>query len=119
MKVIDLETKSTHNVVSIDYDTNVIVMESKEYGRTRNTLDKVRLLHDSREDLKGMTCVKPKLFWLIPFVGWFMLPYTLFKVENSYVEFNNYLEQVFILMSPVFLILGSLLIGLSLSQPIK
>lgn len=113
MKVIDLETNSIHNVVSIDYDNNEIIMESKDYGRTRNTIDKVRILHDKSEDLKGMTCVKPKLFWLIPFVGWFMLPYTLVKFKNSYIEFNNYLEQVIILMGPIFLILGFLLIGIN------
>ena len=53
MKALDLETKTYHTVVSIDYDTNTIVMESPEYGRTRNTLDKVRLIHDTSEDMKG------------------------------------------------------------------
>ena len=57
MKVLDLETKTYHNVVSIDYDTNTIVMESPEYGRTRNTLDKVRLIHDTSEDMKGKTII--------------------------------------------------------------
>jgi hypothetical protein len=52
MKAIDLETNTLHNVVSIDYDSNTVVMESERYGRTRNTLDKVRLLMDKNEDLK-------------------------------------------------------------------
>lgn len=53
MKVLDLETKTYHNVVSIDFDTNIVIMESPEYGRTSNTLDKVRLIHDTSEDMKG------------------------------------------------------------------
>ena len=38
MKAYDIETKSYHRVVSLDYDNNVVVMESPEYGRTRNTI---------------------------------------------------------------------------------
>lgn len=42
VKVLDLETNSIHNAVMIDYDEGFVVMESKEYGRTRNTIDKVK-----------------------------------------------------------------------------
>lgn len=44
LQVIDLETNSTHNVVVVDYDENVVIMESLKYGRTRNYIDKVKFL---------------------------------------------------------------------------
>lgn len=49
MKAYDIETKSWHKVVSIDYDDNTIVMASPKYGRTRQTIDKVRLVLDDGE----------------------------------------------------------------------
>lgn len=42
VKVLDLETNTIHNAVMIDYDAGYVVMESDEYGRTRNTFDKVK-----------------------------------------------------------------------------
>jgi hypothetical protein len=109
MKVLDLETKTYHNVVSIDYDTNTIVMESPEYGRTRNTLDKVRLIHDTYEDMKGKTIINPELFWMIPFVGWFMVPYKLFTIEDCVIESKSIRDQLIMMMvgfGPILLILG-------------
>ncbi len=109
MKVLDLETKTYHNVVSIDYDTNTIVMESPEYGRTRNTLDKVRLIHDTSEDMKGKTIINPELFWMIPFVGWFMIPYKLFTIDDCLIESKSIRDQFIMLMvglGPLLLILG-------------
>ena len=47
MQVRDLETNSVHTVVSIDFDTQVVVMESIECGRTRNVFNKVVLLNTS------------------------------------------------------------------------
>lgn len=49
MKAYDIETKSWHKVVSIDYDDNTIVMASPKYGRTSQYIDKVRLLLDENE----------------------------------------------------------------------
>ena len=49
MKEYDIETKSWHKVVSIDYDDNTIVMASPKYGRTSQYIDKVRLLLDENE----------------------------------------------------------------------
>ncbi len=109
MKVLDLETKTYHNVVSIDYDTNTIVMESPEYGRTRNTIDKVRLIHDTSEDMKGKTIINPELFWMIPFVGWFMIPYKLFTLDDCLIESKSIRDQFIMLMvglGPLLLILG-------------
>lgn len=48
LKAYDIETKSIHNVIKIDYDDNLIVMESKEYGRTRTDLDKVKLFFEEK-----------------------------------------------------------------------
>jgi hypothetical protein len=101
MKVLDLETKSYHTVVSIDYDTNTIVMESPEYGRTKNTLDKVRLIHDTSEDIKGKTIINPRWFWVIPFVGWFMIPYKLFTIDYCVIESKSLKDQ-FIMFAVAF-----------------
>jgi hypothetical protein len=109
MKVLDLETKTFHNVVSIDYDTNTIVMESPEYGRTRNTLDKVRLIHDTSEDMKGKTIINPEWFWMIPFVGWFMIPYKLFTTEDCVIEAKSIRDQLIMIVvgfGPILLTLG-------------
>ena len=115
MKAIDLETNTLHNVVSIDYDSNTVVMESERYGRTRNTLDKVRLLMDKNEDLKGKTRIEPKNFWMIPFVGWFMIPYKLFSVKDSYIDFGpsilDYLRQATITIGPILLFVLLLLLS--------
>lgn len=107
MKVLDLETKSYHDLVSIDYDNNIVVMESPKYGRTRNTIDKVRLIHDHKEDDKGKVIVKPKWFWTIPFVGWFMIPYTLFTINDCIIKSENMIDDVIMLLtglSPILLL---------------
>jgi hypothetical protein len=39
---LDLETNSKHRVVSVDYDENIVIMESHKYGRTRNYIEKVK-----------------------------------------------------------------------------
>ena len=114
MKAVDLETNTLHNVVSIDYDSNTVVMVSERYGRTSNTLDKVRLLMDSKEELKGKTIIRPENFWMIPFVGWFMIPYKLFTVKDSYIDFGpsilDYLRQVVITLGPILLFILSLIL---------
>ena len=114
MRAIDLETNTLHNVVSIDYDSNTIVMESERYGITSNTLDKVRLLMDKNEYLKGKTKIEPKNFWMIPFVGWFMIPYKLFTVKDSYIDFGpsilDYLRLVTITIGPILLFILLLLL---------
>jgi hypothetical protein len=115
MKVLDLETKSYHSVVSIDYDTNTIVMESPEYGRTRNTLDKVRLIHDISEDMKGKTIINPEWFWMIPFVGWFMIPYKLFTIDYCMIESKSFKDQFIMMMvgfGPILLIIGLMYLSL-------
>ena len=114
MKVLDLETKTYHNVVSIDYDTNTIVMESPEYGRTRNTLDKVRLIHDTSEDMKGKTIIRPDWFWIIPFVGWFMIPYKLFTIDYCVIESKSLKDQ-FIMFVVAFGPILLLTLGMYLS----
>lgn len=108
MKAYDIETKSYHKVVSLDYDNNVIVMESPEYGRTRNTIDKVRLIRDADEYMKGKTIIKPELFWMIPFVGWFMMPYKLFTIDDCVIQSQSIKEQIIMIVSffgPIFLFL--------------
>ena len=115
MKAFDIETKSYHKVISLDYDTNKVVLESPEYGRTSNTIDKVRLIQDSDEDMKGKTIVKPELFWMIPFVGWFMIPYKLFTIDDCVVGAKSFKEEILLiasLFSPI--IFSFLLIFLSI-----
>jgi hypothetical protein len=106
MKAYDIETKSYHQVIKVDYDDNSVIMESPQYGRTRNTIDKVRLIQDDEEHLKGMTIIHPELFWIIPFVGWFMIPYKLFTIDDCVVTFNStkdFVVMVFSMFSPVLL----------------
>jgi hypothetical protein len=114
MKAYDIETKSYHRVVSLDYDNNVVVMESPEYGRTRNTIDKVRLIQDLDEDMKGKTIIRPELFWVIPFVGWFMIPYKLFTIDDCVIQSKSIKDQIIMLMigfGPIFLILFLMMIS--------
>lgn len=114
MKAYDIETKSYHKVVSLDYDNNVIVMESPEYGRTRNTIDKVRLIQDVDEDMKGKTIIKPELFWMIPFVGWFMMPYKLFTIDDCVIHSQSIKDQIVMIVSsfgPIFLLLFLMIIS--------
>lgn len=99
MKAYDIETKSYHKVISLDYDTNKVILESPEYGRTSNTIDKVRLIQDEDEDMKGKTIVKPELFWMIPFVGWFMIPYKLFTIDNCVVQSKTLEEEIIMLVT--------------------
>lgn len=49
MKAIDIETKSVHKVISIDFESQTIHFESSEYGRTRQDIDKVILIR-KKED---------------------------------------------------------------------
>ena len=34
------------------------------------------------------TVVKPPMFWMIPFVAWFMIPYTLLCKKNAVIRFG-------------------------------
>lgn len=46
MKAIDLETGSVHRVVSIDFENQIVRLESSEYGRTRQDIEKVILIRE-------------------------------------------------------------------------
>ena len=114
MKAYDIESKSYDKVVSLDYDNNVVIMESPEYGRTRNTIDKVRLIQEPDEDVKGKTIIHPELFWMIPFVGWFMIPFKLFTIEDCVIESKSIKDQIVMIVSslgPIFLFLFLMLIS--------
>jgi len=46
LKAYDIDTKSIHNIVKIDYDDDLIVMMSDQHGRTKSSLSKVKLLFE-------------------------------------------------------------------------
>lgn len=92
MKAYNIETKSYQKVVSVNYDTNEVVLET-ETGRVMSTIDKVRLIQDRDEDLKGKTIIHPELFWMIPLVGWFMVPYKLLTIKDC-VIMNESLRDI-------------------------
>lgn len=46
LRVLDIESNSVHSPVFIDFNDNYVIMENKEFGRTRNTLDKVKLFFE-------------------------------------------------------------------------
>ena len=46
MKAIDLETESVHEVVSIDFENQIVHLNSSEYGCTRQDVGKVILIRD-------------------------------------------------------------------------
>jgi len=99
MKAVDIQTNTVHDVISIDYDTNRVVLQSKEYGRTSQTIDNVRLSLDKDEDMKGKTIIHPKAFWMIPFVGWFMTVYKLFTVKDCVIVSDKFHHQLFMLIA--------------------
>lgn len=45
IKVLDLQTNSLHDLVSVDFDEGHVVMESKQYGRTSNKITAVKFIH--------------------------------------------------------------------------
>lgn len=47
MKAIDIETKSVHKVISIDFEDQIVCLESSECGRTRQDLDKTILIWEN------------------------------------------------------------------------
>lgn len=47
MKTIDIETKSVHKVISINFESQTIILESSEYGHTRQDLDKIILIWEN------------------------------------------------------------------------
>lgn len=49
MKAIDIETKSVHKVISINFESQTIILESSEYGCTRQDVDKVVLIREKRD----------------------------------------------------------------------
>jgi len=49
MIAIDLETKSAHKVISIDFENQIVHLESSEYGRTRQDIDKVILIREKED----------------------------------------------------------------------
>lgn len=73
--------------------------------------------HDTVEEASkcenGHTVIKMKWWWLIPFVGWFMVPYSLFSKKNAIIKPKNFKERTmldFILMSPIILMCLTLLV---------
>ncbi len=67
------------------------------------------------EDLKGMNIIKPKNFWMLPFVGWFMIVYKLITVKDCCIDFGgsflDFLKQSVILIGPILLFILLLLIS--------
>jgi hypothetical protein len=57
LKAYDEETKSVHNIIKIDYDDDLIVMESKQYGRTKNDLSKVKLFFEAGTEIQIPTII--------------------------------------------------------------
>lgn len=51
--------------------------------RTRNSSE------EAIECENGHTIVKPEIFWLIPFVGWFMVMYSVISNKNGIVIFKK------------------------------
>jgi hypothetical protein len=49
MKAIDIETKSVHKVISIDFESQTIILESSKYERTRQDVGKVVLIREKRD----------------------------------------------------------------------
>ena len=49
MKAIDIETKSVRKVMSIDFEDQIVCLESSEYGRTRQDIDKVILIREKED----------------------------------------------------------------------
>ena len=47
MKAVDIETESAHKVISIDFENQIVHLESSEYGRTRQDLDKMILIWEN------------------------------------------------------------------------
>ncbi len=47
MKAIDIETKSVHKVISIDFEDHIAHLESSEFGCTRQDLDKMILIWEN------------------------------------------------------------------------
>ena len=47
MKAIDIETESAHKVISIDFENQIVHLESSEYGRTRQDLDNMILIWEN------------------------------------------------------------------------
>lgn len=108
MKAYEIDTGSYHKVISLDYDTNTVVMESKEGDRVKTTIDKVRLSTNKDEDLKGKNIIYPQWFWIIPFIGWFMVPYKLFTIKDCVILNENFKHDVIMTLagfSPFLLML--------------
>ena len=55
LKAYDIETKSIHNIIKIDYDDDLIVMSSEKYGRTKNDLNKVKLFFEAGTEIQTPT----------------------------------------------------------------
>ncbi len=47
MIAIDLETKSAHKVISIDFENQIVHLESSDYGHTLQDLDKMILIWEN------------------------------------------------------------------------
>lgn len=59
------------------------------------------------------TVIEMKCWWLIPFVGWFMVPFSLFTNKNAIIKPKTWKERLmldFITMGPILLSALSLLI---------
>jgi hypothetical protein len=61
----------------------------------------------------GHTIIEMKWWWLIPFVGWFMIPFSLFTNKNAIIKPKNWKERLmldFITTGPILLTLSCILI---------
>jgi len=114
MKAKCLNTDTIHNIVSIDFDANLVILASKEYGRTKTTLNKVKFILDKNESLIDKKIVVPKNFWMIPFVGLFMCVYKIFSEENVVIDFGegspDIVRKILIIFGPILIVSLSLLL---------
>ncbi len=49
MRALDIETKSYHQIRQIDFVEGTVVLWSEQYGQTRQTLDRVKLIREESD----------------------------------------------------------------------
>lgn len=64
--------------------------------------------HDTTEEANvcetGHNIIEVKWWWLIPFVGWFMVPISLFTKKNAIIKPKNFKERMkldLVIMGPI------------------
>ena len=48
MKVLDIDSNTIHKPIMIDYEQDMVIMENPEYGRTGNSIGKVKFFFDAK-----------------------------------------------------------------------